>query len=280
MPESKQYCTWQVSLLQSSVHTKYNIELFLPSGTTWRQEITYLVCNDADTSKANQSFLYDRFPFIEATLSPTGPDGQNVPQFDYVLSMTSPRLSKTHLPLRFFECSLRQSGAKVLVPIPNLKDLLVSHFHFGKLLPEPATFHGTWNEYFQDLFVKKQLLYEDNFHFYEAWWRYKTENPSQVLFVWYEDLHRDRPRAIRTVANFLGKSMTEEQVQTIKEHTTFESMKKNESLCPAPFAPRKMFFWKGEVGDWKNYFSQAQSDYVDTLVRERLTPLCLDVLYH
>ena len=98
--------------------------------------------------------------------------------------------------------------------------------------------------------------------------------------MWYEDLHRDRPRAIRTVANFLGKSMTEEQVQTIKEHTTFESMKKNESLCPAPFAPREMFFRKGEVGDWKNYFSQTQSDYVDTLVRERLTPLGLDVLYH
>ncbi len=178
MAESRQYGTWQVSLLQSSVHIKYNIELFLPSGTTWLQEITYLVCNDADTSKANQGFLYDRFLFIEATLSRTGPDGQNVPQFDYVLSMPSPRLIKTHLPLRFFERSLRQSGAKVLVPIRNPKDLLVSHFHFAKLLPEPVTFHGTWDEYFQDLFVKKQLLYEDYFDFYEAWWRYKTENPS------------------------------------------------------------------------------------------------------
>ena len=280
MAESHQYGTWQVSLLQSSVHTKYNIELFVPPGTTWLQEITYLVCNDTDTSKANQGFLYDRFPYLEASLSRTGPDGLNVPQLDYVLSMTSPRLIKTHLPLRFFERTLKQSSAKVLVPIRNPKDLLVSHFHFLKLFPEPATFHGTWDEYFQNLFVKKQLGYEDYFDFYEAWWRYKTENPSQVLFVWYEDLQRDLPRAIHTVANFLGKPMTEEQVQRIKEHTGFESMKKNESICPAPFAPREMFFRKGEVGDWKNYFSQAQSEYVDTLVRERLTPLGLEIMYH
>ena len=158
----------QYHFLESSICTKWYIELSLLSGTTWLQEITYLVCNDADTSKANQGFLYDRFPYLEASLSRTGPDGQNVPQLDYVLSMTSPRLIKTHLPLRFFECSLRQSGAKVLVPIRNPKDLLVSHFHFAKLLPEPVTFYRTWDEYFQDLFVKKQLLYEDYFDFYEA----------------------------------------------------------------------------------------------------------------
>ncbi len=124
-------------------------------------------------------------------------------------------------------------------------------------------------------FVKKQLIFGDYFDFYEAWWRYKTENPSQVLFVWYEDMKEDVSGIIRAVAEFLGMSLTEEQVKKIMEHTRFESMKLNDSVCPAPQAPREAFFRKGEVGDWRNYFSQAQSEYVDKLFNERLTPLGL-----
>ena len=85
---------------------------------------------------------------------------------------------------------------------------------------------------------------------------------------------------IRTVAEFLGKSLTEKQVENmekIKKHTRFQSTKSNVSVCPAPMAPRESFFRKGEVGDWKNYFSQSQSEYVGKLVNERLVPLGLEI---
>lgn len=124
-------------------------------GTTWLQEITYLVCNDADTAKATQSHLYERFPFVEATMSQTGMDGKDVTQLDYVLSLPSPRLIKTHLPLHFFEASLRKCGAKVLVPIRNPKDYLVSLSHFYLLLPGFGPFQGTWDEFFQELFCQE-----------------------------------------------------------------------------------------------------------------------------
>ncbi len=95
--------------------------------------------------------------------------------------------------------------------------------------------------------------------------------------MWYEDIKRNLSGTIRTVAEFLGKSLTEEQVEKIKKHTRFQSMKSNVSVCPAPMAPRESFFRKGEVGDWKNYFSQSQSEYVDKLVNERLVPLGLEI---
>ncbi len=246
-------------------------------GTTWLQEITYLVCNGADTTKATQRHLYERFPFVEATMSLTGADGEDVIHLDYVLSLPPPRLMKTHLRLHFFETSLKKSGAKVLVSIRNPKDSLVSLFQFYKLLPTFGPLQATWDEFFQELFVKKQLVFGDYFDFYEGWWRYKTENPNQVLFVWYEDMKKNLSGTIRTVAEFLGKSLTEEHVGKIEKHTRFESMKANDSVCPAPMAPREAFFRKGEVGDWKNYFSQAQSEYVDKLVNERLIPLGLEM---
>ncbi len=198
-------------------------------------------------------------------------------QLDYVLSMPSPRLIKTHLWLNCFEDSLRKSGAKILVAIRNPKDLLVSLYHFYQLVYTLGPFTGSWEEFFDELFLKNQLLYGDYFDYYAAWWRYKTENPNQVLFVWFEDMKKDIRGVIRTIAEFLGKTLTEDQVEKIKRHTGFEAMKKNDSVNPAPQAPRETFFRKGEVGDWKNYFTQSQSDYVDKLVNEKLTPVGLQV---
>ena len=45
------------------------------SGTTWLQEVAYLVCNNADTAKATEKHLYERFPYIEATMAQTGAEG-------------------------------------------------------------------------------------------------------------------------------------------------------------------------------------------------------------
>lgn len=113
---------------------------------------------------------------------------------------------------------------KVVVPIRNPKDVLVSLYHFYQMLPVLGSFPGTWDEFFQYLYMRKQLFYGDFFDFYQGWWRYKVENPDQVLFVRYEDMKSDITGVIRTLAGFLGKSLTERQVEIIKEHTTFENM--------------------------------------------------------
>ncbi len=249
----------------------------LPPGTTWLMEIAYLVCNNADIISARSRHLYERAPFIEATMPQTGSTGEPIVQFDYILRQPPPRVLKTHLGLKFFERSIRKSGTKVLIPIRNPKDTLVSMYHFYQLVPTLGVFTASWDQFFEHLFVKKRLVFGDYFDFYEAWGRYRTENPDQVLFVRYEDMKRDISEAIRTVTRFLGKSLTEEQVASIKEHTTFESMKKNDNVCPAPEAPRELFFRKGQVGEWVNYFSKSQAEYVDRLVKERLEPLGLHV---
>ena len=224
---------------------------------------------------AKERYMFERFPYIESTL-PLKPNEEAVAHLDYLLSQNPPRLIKTHLPLSFYKRGLQlQSKAKVIVGVRNPKDTLVSLYNFYKLVF--GNFSGTWDQFFEYLYKKKQLLNCDFFEYYEGWWRYKTENPDQVLFVRYEDMKRDPFAEIRKITAFLGKSLTDEQVAIIKEHTTFDAMKKNEKACPAPQWV-DTYFRKGQIGDWVNYFSQDQSDYVEKEANEKLKALGLDLL--
>ncbi len=206
------------------------------------------------------------------------PNEEPVVHLDYLLAQKPPYLMKSHLPVRFFKRTLQESRAKVLVPVRNPKDVLVSLYHFYQVIPVLGHFPGTWDQFFQHLYVRKKLFYGDFFDFYEGWWRHKNENPDQVLFVQYEDMQRDVTDVIWKVAMFLGKSLTGEQLERIKEYTRFDCMKKNDMVRPIPTPHMELFFRKGKVGDWRNYFTQEQSDYVEKEANAKLKPLGLDVL--
>ena len=63
---------------------------FPKSGTTWLQEIVFLICNDCDFEKAKSKSIEERVPFIEYPM----------PGIEFIKKMPErPRLIKTHLPL-------------------------------------------------------------------------------------------------------------------------------------------------------------------------------------
>ncbi len=253
------------------------------SGTTWLQEITYLLYNNGDTEKAKSKFLYQRFPFVEATLPLTSAEDNPQPHLPYILQMGHPRLLKTHMYSKFFAKALQLcgDGAKVIVPIRNPKDTLVSFFHFHHINPVMGEFPGTFAQFIDSMFVRKKLMFGDYFDFYESWWEFKRANPDQVLFVNYEDMQRDIAKSIKEIAQFLGKPLSEDKLADVISHTSFGSMKNNNMVCPSPSGdgPRDLFFRKGKIGDWKNYFSVAHSELVDRLVKERFDPIGLTIKY-
>lgn len=59
---------------------------------------------------------------------------------------------------------------------------------------------------------------------------WQRRNDENVLFLKYEDMHRDLDSVIRKVAKFMNKQLTEAQIATLKDHLSFESMKKNPSV--------------------------------------------------
>lgn len=59
-------------------------------------------------------------------------------------------------------------------------------------------------------------------------WR-RRDQPN-VLFLTYEQLKQDLAGVIRRTAAFLGKQMDDDQVERLKQHLSFESMKNNPAV--------------------------------------------------
>ncbi len=49
-------------------------------------------------------------------------------------------------------------------------------------------------------------------------------------FIFYEDLKKDLGGQLEKLARFLGKEISKEQLEHLKEHLKFESIEKNEAV--------------------------------------------------
>ena len=64
-------------------------------------------------------------------------------------------------------------------------------------------------------------------HVLEAW--NKRHHPN-MLFIFYEDLKRDLRGQLEKMAKFLGKDLSQDQLDRLREHLKFENIEKNESV--------------------------------------------------
>ena len=167
---------------------------------------------------------------------------------------------------------VQEDHAKFLLSLRNPKDMLVSYYHFYRIFVGEITFIGTWNEFFE-MFRAKKLAYGDFFDWCKGWLKYRDS--PKVLVVKYEDMKKDMLNEVQRVITFLGKDsvLTEKQIQDIVHHCTFKEMEKNDMVnykyYENGFLDQSIspFMRKGVVGDWKNYFNDEQSTYVDELCR-------------
>ena len=79
------------------------------------------------------------------------------------------------------------------------------------------------------------------------------------------------PGTIEKIAKFVGKQLSQETVERIADQTSFAAMKKEGN---ANYSWNKHFkgefLRKGQVGDWRNYFTEEQSDRLDALYAEKM----------
>ncbi len=203
--------------------------------------------------------IVDVVPFLERT--PT------TEQLDNILSKPGSRILRTHLPSKYFTLDLNNihKDIKVLVGKRNPQNALVSYYHFYHNNPIFGPFRGDWNDFFQ--FKEKRLVHGDYFDFYESWGNEaaKSRPNGKILFVNYENLKEDLLGSVQTVSSFLGKEHYEERLQFVASNCQFEVMKSNPMASPSRSVTSKFYFRKGIVGDWKNTFTQEESEYVDLL---------------
>lgn len=146
----------------------------------------------------------------------------------------------------------------------NPKDVCVSFYHHHRLI-NCHEFVGDFSE-FLDFWCKDLVIYAPFWlHLAEGW--SKRDDPN-VLFTFYEDLQEDIMRELRRLNTFLGTALTDEQLQTVANHTKFSNMKSRSTTNPTKAAVEigrfkaneGEFVRKGITGDWVNYFTQEMEE--------------------
>ena len=186
--------------------------------------------------------------------------------YEEIKYQSKPYAFQTHLRYRMLPSEAITKNVKIIYISRNPKDVAVSAFHFMKKLGLIKEL--TWDEYF-DRFYKGLLMYGSWFE-HEKDWLKQRDNPN-VMFIRYEDLIANTPSIISDMASFVGCPVDGTTLQRITEMTTFDNMKADPVLnmiVPGADVKDQRFLRKGKVGDWKNMFTQEQSEIIDNLCEE------------
>ncbi|CAK1547425.1 unnamed protein product [Leptosia nina] len=251
----------------------YNLEVrpddiwivsFSRSGTTWLQELVWLLSNDLNYERASAEPITKRYAFIEYPTQrsevekpspPIGGHGATVHDYRDLHTLDSPRYVKTHLNLDFLPPKLLDT-AKVFYIARDPRDVAVS-FHFMHKLfryfDEEVEFKEFW-----ELYKRNLLLHMPIFpHIEEAW---QKRNHPNMMFLFYEEMQKDLRKVIDRVSSFLGKTYTEEEKNKLADHLTFDNMKKRPAFKTKNDNKHTeiKFMRKGKSGNWINYFDTEE----------------------
>ncbi|KAH9491790.1 Sulfotransferase 1C4 [Bulinus truncatus] len=246
------------------------------AGTTWLQEITWLLMHDGDFGGAKATPVYMRSPFLEfkdLTLKEVG--------LDIAGSSPSPRVIKTHLPLKLAPREIIEKKPKIVILFRNPKDVCVSYYNFYKSSSSFGNFQGDWQE-FLAMFCQGYVDHGSWFNFTKSWWQLR-ELPN-VKLIFYEELKRNPFRLIKELADFLGKSHLDDAIiSKVAAHCSFEKMRENPMTnhldvysINSQVSP---LMRKGVVGDWKSTFTVQQDEDFNQIYLEKLGHLDIPFTY-
>uniref|UniRef100_A0A668RC96 Sulfotransferase n=1 Tax=Oreochromis aureus TaxID=47969 RepID=A0A668RC96_OREAU len=218
------------------------------SGTVWAQQIIISI-HELHGNQNKYSNNMERMPWLEYKTA------------EYTL-LPSPRLFASHLPEHIMPPGVKEKKAKILYLMRNPKDNVVSFYHFkcqitGCIMPL-YSFASSWFDHVREWYLNREQY--------------------NILFLTYEEMILDLKASVKKICNFLGINLTEAAISQVVEKATFQNMKNDtkanyEHLSPERFSGK--FLRKGQIGDWKNTLTVAQSERVDQVLQEKLGDLPL-----
>ena len=133
--------------------------------------------------------------------------------------MKSPRSMKCHLPVQLLPDEFWTKKPKSFYISRDPKDVAVSHYHFSNsFLTSPENL-----EDFLDNFMADKIIHGP---YRENMWNYvNLPDNENICFLTYEEMSGDLDGAIIKVANFLCKTVSQENIKKIKDYLKFENMK-------------------------------------------------------
>ncbi|XP_062699851.1 sulfotransferase 1C4 [Aedes albopictus] len=214
------------------------------SGTTWTQEMVWLICNNLDFDAARSEPLTKRFPFFEFHMfmhdkmkaqflmeneNPANKEfieQASKPAYELLDSITTRRYIKTHFPFTLLPPSIFKTGAKVIYVARNPSDVVVSYYHLNRLYRTQG-YQGdfeTFYSYFENDLTPWSPYWT---HLKQGW---QARSLPNVLFMFYENMNKKLSETIRTVASFLDKKLSDEDVNKLVDHLSIDNCKNNPSM--------------------------------------------------
>ncbi|XP_011187511.2 luciferin sulfotransferase-like [Zeugodacus cucurbitae] len=268
------------------------------SGTTWTQELVWLLANHLDFDTAKREPLTERFPFFEFSLF-VHPEvkaeflaenaGDSKKQ-EFIENFSRPgynslaewpcnkrRFIKTHFPFSLLPPSVMQNNCKLIYVLRAPNDVAVSYYHLNRLYRTQGyigDFQRYWNYFSRGL--NPWLPYYS--HIKEA---FEHRHLSNVLILNYEDLVSDLSGVILKIAAFLNRSIGAEDLKTLIQHLDIKNFRENPAVNGSEMAEVGVllkgeagFVRKGGNGGREELINDtALKNYVDQWIHENVTKM-------
>lgn len=221
----KSYKNWAEQLYNFDVQPDDTyICCSMKTGSTWLEQIVWLLLNDLSYEKASKEYITKRTGFLEAqilleALVPTSPEVFST----YQLPSPPCRVIKSHLPMPLLPKKMWSVRPKIIYITRDPKDTIVSLYH---MCSELADLPQTIDEYAKRI-INDKIVYAPFHQHVLSFWHLRNED--YVLFLTYEEMKRDPFAVIKKLSVYLNRSYSDAELQTLTEFVSFENLKKFEA---------------------------------------------------
>ncbi|KAF7147355.1 hypothetical protein RHSIM_Rhsim03G0148600 [Rhododendron simsii] len=241
---------------------------FPKTGTTWIKALTATILrhnsnldSDSQTDPLQTQNPHELIPFLELETFGESPSRD-------INQVPSPRVFNTHLPYSILPEAVKNSGCRIIYISRNPADTFVSTWHFyNKRFGTKIPLEVAFDEFCQGTVGLGPFVD----HVFEYWLEREKEN---VLFVTYEELKDDPKKHVSRIAEFLGCSLSADEIDQVVWKCSHERLSKldvNKDEERVHWSGMKFssYFRRGVVGDGKNLLSPEMMERIETLANQR-----------